>query len=96
MTKMTAYHDSQSIEARKARYSRELAAYTLRQWDLARQTMESSDSTAQNGTAARPSTTSSRDRSRSGSVPPDSERAARIRQGMLFDYLCCRCVCRRS
>ncbi|KAI0336081.1 hypothetical protein GY45DRAFT_1316138 [Cubamyces sp. BRFM 1775] len=37
---MTAARDSQSIEARKARYSRELAAYTLRQWDLVRQSME--------------------------------------------------------
>ncbi|KAI0639152.1 hypothetical protein C8Q77DRAFT_1152152 [Trametes polyzona] len=37
---MTGTRDSQTIEARKARYSRELAAYTLRQWDLVRQSME--------------------------------------------------------
>ncbi|KAI0768538.1 hypothetical protein BD413DRAFT_479203 [Trametes elegans] len=40
---MTRSYDSQSIEARKARYSRELAAYTLRQWDLVRQSMEDGD-----------------------------------------------------
>ena len=40
---MTAARDSQSVEARKARYSRELAAYTLRQWDLVRQSMEGGD-----------------------------------------------------
>ncbi|KAH9921988.1 uncharacterized protein BXZ73DRAFT_104246 [Epithele typhae] len=34
---MTALYDPQSVEARKARYSRELAAYTLRQWDMAQQ-----------------------------------------------------------
>ncbi|KAI9066667.1 hypothetical protein FKP32DRAFT_1673671 [Trametes sanguinea] len=37
---MTGPRDPQSVEARKARYSRELAAYTLRQWDLVRRSME--------------------------------------------------------
>ncbi|KAI8995365.1 hypothetical protein BD414DRAFT_479323 [Trametes punicea] len=37
---MTSPRDPQSVEARKARYSRELAAYTLRQWDLVRRSMD--------------------------------------------------------
>ena len=42
MPATTAYHrDMNSIETQKQRYSRELAEYTLRQWDIARQTMES-------------------------------------------------------
>ncbi|KAI0823008.1 hypothetical protein BC628DRAFT_1496751 [Trametes gibbosa] len=41
---MTTTRDAaQTIEARKARYSRELAAYTLRQWDLVRDTVGSTN-----------------------------------------------------
>ncbi|KAI0076255.1 hypothetical protein K474DRAFT_1663234 [Panus rudis PR-1116 ss-1] len=32
--------DVRSVEAQKQRYSRELAAYTLRQWDVARRSLE--------------------------------------------------------
>ncbi|KAH9853138.1 hypothetical protein C2E23DRAFT_885118 [Lenzites betulinus] len=37
---MTGTRDAQTIDAHMARYSRELAAYTLRQWDLVRQSAE--------------------------------------------------------
>lgn len=65
---MTANRDAQSIEDRKARYSRELAAYTLRQWDLVRQAMESGSAGADN----------SSQRERSSSVPRESDRSSRV------------------
>ena len=71
---MTAYHDAQSIEARKARYSRELAAYTLKQWDLVRQAME--EGQRDEKSASPPSK-----QDMSGSVPRDTEKSARTRQG---------------
>ena len=75
--RMTAYHDAHSVEARKARYSRELAAYTLRQWDLVRQTMEEG---ATNPTDKSTSQLSQRDRS-SSSATMDSETSSRSRSG---------------
>ena len=71
---MTAYHDPQSIEARKARYSQELAAYTLRQWDLVRQAMEQGDRNEGSG-----SPSPRRQNSSSGSR--ETEASARLRQG---------------
>ncbi|TCD70080.1 hypothetical protein EIP91_005062 [Steccherinum ochraceum] len=41
---MTAIHDIQATELQKERYSRELAAYTLKQWDTARRSLELSRS----------------------------------------------------
>lgn len=41
--------DMRSIETQKQRYSRELAEYTLRQWDTARQAMESTKSKDSSG-----------------------------------------------
>ena len=76
---MTAYHDAQSIEARKARYSRELAAYTLKQWDLVRQAME--EGQRDEKSASPPSR-----QDRSGSVPRDTEKSARTRQGASVSF----------
>ncbi|OBZ78948.1 hypothetical protein A0H81_00518 [Grifola frondosa] len=44
---MTAMHDQHSIELQKAQYSRELAAYTHQQWNVARQSMERDDDKSQ-------------------------------------------------
>ena len=72
--RMTAYHDAHSVEARKARYSRELAAYTLRQWDLARQSME-------DGSNRDKSASPQARQGRSRSVPRGSGKSTRIKQG---------------
>jgi len=40
-TAINDYRDMRSVESKKQRYSRELAEYTHRQWDTARQAMES-------------------------------------------------------
>ncbi|RDX56145.1 hypothetical protein OH76DRAFT_1396474 [Lentinus brumalis] len=74
---MTANREAQSIEDRKARYSRELAAYTLRQWDLVRQAMESGSAGADN----------SSQRERSSSVPRESDRSSRVHSSVhVHDY----------
>ena len=73
---MTALYDPQSVEARKARYSQELAAYTLRQWGQACQDMENGENKEESV-----SPSSRRDRSRSSSMPRDSEKIGRQRQG---------------
>lgn len=39
----TGFRDMHAVESQKQRYSRELAAYTLRQWDVARQAMENGE-----------------------------------------------------
>ncbi|KAI0359137.1 hypothetical protein OH77DRAFT_1420685 [Trametes cingulata] len=75
---MTSSRDAQSIEARKARYSRELAAYTLRQWDLVRQSMEDGGNRDKSAT---PPTSG-----RSRSVPRDSGRSSRIQGIHAHDY----------
>ncbi|OJT15978.1 hypothetical protein TRAPUB_11703 [Trametes pubescens] len=72
---MTSTRDAHTVEARKARYSRELAAYTLRQWDLVRQSTESDGD--DNDRSATPSG-SHADRSRS--QPRDSDRPSRASQ----------------
>ncbi|KAH9937443.1 uncharacterized protein B0H18DRAFT_970634 [Fomitopsis serialis] len=41
MTATATYRDTHSVETQKQRYSRELAEYTSRQWDVARQAMNS-------------------------------------------------------
>ncbi|TFK90235.1 hypothetical protein K466DRAFT_543874 [Polyporus arcularius HHB13444] len=76
---MTANRDAQSVEDRKARYSRELAAYTLRQWDLVRQAMES-------GPAGADKAMNSSQRDRSSSVPRDSDRSSRVSGVHVHDY----------
>ncbi|RPD63207.1 hypothetical protein L227DRAFT_417606 [Lentinus tigrinus ALCF2SS1-6] len=77
---MTAHQKVQSLEDRKARYSQELAAYTLRQWDLVRQGME-------DGTAVNRSSSQASQRERSVSTPRDSERSSRMRSGIqAHDY----------
>ncbi|EJF66475.1 hypothetical protein DICSQDRAFT_164317 [Dichomitus squalens LYAD-421 SS1] len=76
---MTAYHDPHSIEAKKARYSQELAAYTLRQWDSVRHSIEDGDSSESSGPPSQ-----QQDRSRSASR--DSETAARPRGIQVHDY----------
>ncbi|KAI0757255.1 hypothetical protein C8Q80DRAFT_1265207 [Daedaleopsis nitida] len=76
-----AYQDAHSIEARKARYSQELAAYTLRQWDLVRQTMEDDKRGEESKKTPSPP------RHRSGSVAREAERSSRTRQGIqVHDY----------
>ncbi|KAI0724296.1 hypothetical protein C8T65DRAFT_563272 [Cerioporus squamosus] len=75
---MTAHQDVQSIEDRKARYSRELAAYTLRQWDLVRQAMEDGSAGADRAT----NESSQRERS-----TPVSRDSSRVRSGIhAHDY----------
>lgn len=80
--KMTSTRDAHTIEARKARYSRELAAYTLRQWDLVRQSAESDGDDRDK--SASPSGSHS---GRSRSLPRDNNKPSRASQGE---------TCRRS
>ncbi|EIW64917.1 uncharacterized protein TRAVEDRAFT_68613 [Trametes versicolor FP-101664 SS1] len=75
---MTSTRDAHTIEARKARYSRELAAYTLRQWDLVRQSAESDGE--HRDSSASPS-------GRSRSQPRDNNTPSRASQGIhAHDY----------
>ncbi|PCH33401.1 hypothetical protein WOLCODRAFT_147501 [Wolfiporia cocos MD-104 SS10] len=68
----TAVYGIQSVEAQKQRYSRELAAYTLRQWDSVRQAMPNEKAREQ------PLSTS-----RSGQSPKDSGSSSRISHGQI-------------
>ncbi|OCH96646.1 hypothetical protein OBBRIDRAFT_15612 [Obba rivulosa] len=60
---MTAMHDARSIESQKERYSRELAAYTLRQWSSAYQTVEAASNQTKDDKSSK---------SRSSSINRDS------------------------
>lgn len=67
---MTATHDARSIESQKERYSRELAAYTLRQWNSAYQAAEAANSQAKNNNSrSRSSSRSHRDSGKSSWMP---------------------------
>ncbi|KAI0828376.1 hypothetical protein BC628DRAFT_1337981 [Trametes gibbosa] len=74
---MTTTRDAaQTIEARKARYSRELAAYTLRQWDLVRDTVGSTNGHNDRDKSSTPSASSRQGISRSAArLPAKSSRA---------------------
>ncbi|TFY61463.1 hypothetical protein EVJ58_g4494 [Rhodofomes roseus] len=57
----TATHrDMRSVETQKQRYSRELAEYTLRQWDVARQAMDSEKAKDTSGRPSSPKDSSPR------------------------------------
>jgi len=60
-----AIHDSHNIDMQKQRYSRELAAYTMQQWDMARQAVEAGKN--------QPKEKSSKRSSRSSSVSRDGK-----------------------
>ncbi|KAI0670153.1 hypothetical protein C8Q78DRAFT_1039439 [Trametes maxima] len=80
---MPSARESQlSIEARKARYSRELATYTLRQWNLVRQSMEGSTSSPDKSET--PSTSQC---GGSDSLSRDSSKIGRSQQGW-YPSLC--------
>ena len=74
---MTAMYDPHSIEARKARYSRELAAYTLRQWDLVRQAMETGDSKERDANPPLPTATA-RDRALHRGTPKGRRECGKV------------------
>ncbi|KAH8100511.1 hypothetical protein BXZ70DRAFT_1008011 [Cristinia sonorae] len=71
---IAAIHDIQAVEIQKERYSRELAAYTLKQWDMARRSLEVARQ-QQDGKK------SSRSSSRRRSATPDS-RSSRGSEGI--------------
>ncbi|KAI1797642.1 hypothetical protein LXA43DRAFT_1088724 [Ganoderma leucocontextum] len=78
---MTTCNGIQSVEARKAIYSQELAAHTRRQWDMARQAVEDGSGSQ----AAQPS--SQQQESPSCVQQPDSETPSRRRHGVqAHDY----------
>lgn len=71
---MTAFTDIKSVETRKAMYSQELAAYTRRQWDTVRRTME-------DGSGSQ--TVNPPLQQESASAPPDSGTTSRLRNGIV-------------
>ncbi|KAH9947681.1 hypothetical protein B0H21DRAFT_737594 [Amylocystis lapponica] len=64
---MTAMQNTRNLESQKQRYSRELAAYTLQQWNTARQALESSEHTPQERSSSRSRRSSSAQREQSRS-----------------------------
>ncbi|KAI0932595.1 hypothetical protein AcW1_000327 [Taiwanofungus camphoratus] len=76
---MTAMHNVRSVETQKERYSRELAAYTLRQWEMARQAIDAGNE--------KPQDKSPNSSSRSRPAAQDSSRSSRTSQGIQsIDY----------
>ena len=71
---MTAFTDTKSVETRKAMYSQELAAYTRRQWDTVRRTMEDGSGSP---------TVNPPLQQESASAPPDSGTTSRLRNGIV-------------
>ncbi|CCM01653.1 uncharacterized protein FIBRA_03714 [Fibroporia radiculosa] len=71
----TAFCDMSSVETQKQRYSRELAAYTLQQWELARRQALEKDRTknkpsSSSRTSAGPKDTNTTPRASQGQVAP--------------------------
>jgi len=64
-TAINDYRDMRSVESKKQRYSRELAEYTHRQWDTARQAMESEKAKDDKKSSSRRSSSSSKDQIKS-------------------------------
>ena len=74
LRRMTVFMDTKLVEARKAIYSQELAAYTLQQWDVVRRTMEDGSGSQAAGQPVQ--------QQESRNVLPDSGTSSRNRHGM--------------